>query len=80
MDRMIELSIGTRFYYKGRPCEVVELEDEYDYCKCSKCNMSFNECSVMNCSLKSREDGKSVCFKWVEDEGGKQWLNTHTQI
>ena len=67
MDKMIELPIGTRFYYKGRPCEVVELEDEYDYCKCSKCDMSFNECSVMNCSLKSRKDGKSVCFKWVEE-------------
>ena len=72
MDKMIELPIGTRFYYKGNLCEVVKLEDEYDYEKCSKCDMSFNECSVMNCSKKSREDGKSVCFKWVEDEGGKQ--------
>ena len=68
---MIELAIGTRFYYKGKLCEVVELEHEYDYCKCLKCDISLNECSVMNCSFKSREDGKSVCFKWVEDEGGK---------
>ena len=71
MDKMIDLAIGTRFYYKGKLCEVVELEDEYDYCKCSKCDISLNECGVMNCSKKSREDGKSVCFKWVEDEGGK---------
>ena len=68
MDKIIELPIGTRFYYKGMLCEVVELEDEYDYCKCSKCDMSFNECSVMNCSLKSRKDGKSVCFKWIEEK------------
>lgn len=68
MDKMIELAIGTRFYYKGKLCEVVELEDKYDYCKCSKCDMSFNECSVMNCALKSRKDGKSVCFKLVEEK------------
>ena len=72
MDKMIELVIGTRFYYKGRLCEVVELEYEYDYNKCSKCDMSFTECNVMNCALKSRKDGKSVCFKLVEDEGGKR--------
>ena len=65
--RMIELAIGTRFHYKGKLCEVVELEDKYDYNKCSKCDMSFTECNVMNCALKSRKDGKSVCFKWVEE-------------
>ncbi|MGN1179161.1 MAG: hypothetical protein ACI4SI_08995 [Candidatus Ornithospirochaeta sp.] len=65
---MIDLAIGTRFHYKGKLCEVVELEAEYDYNKCSKCNMSFIECNVMNCASKSREDGKSVCFKWIEDQ------------
>lgn len=65
---MIDLAIGTRFHYKGKLCEVVELEDGYDYNKCSKCNMSLIECNVMNCASKSREDGKSVCFKWVEDQ------------
>ena len=35
MDKMIDLAIGTKFYYKGRLCEVIELEHEYDYCKCS---------------------------------------------
>ena len=69
---MIELAIGTRFHYKGKLCEVVELEHKYDYNKCSKCDMSFTECNVMNCALKSRKDGKSVCFKLVEDEGGKR--------
>ena len=75
--RMIELAIGTRFYYKGKLCEVVELEDEYDYNKCSKCDMSFTECNVMNCSSKSREDGKSVCFKWVKDKESKIMKSTN---
>ncbi len=46
----IELPIGTRFYYKGKLCEVVELEHEYDYNKCSKCDMSF---SSQDCKCRS---------------------------
>ena len=65
MDKMIELSIGTRFYYKGRLCEVVELEDEYD--RCSKCGLFIYDCRMMNCRSTLREDGKNVCFKWIKE-------------
>lgn len=62
---MIELAVGTRFRYKGNIYKVVEVECDYD--RCSKCDMSLNlnECSIMNCASKSREDGKSVCFLWM---------------
>ena len=60
---MNELPIGTRFRYKGNIYKVVEVECDYD--SCSKCDMPLNECSIMNCASKSREDGKSVCFLWM---------------
>ena len=61
---MIDLALGTRFYYKGKLCKVVETEYEY---RCSECALSIDECSVMNCASVAREDGKNICFKWVED-------------
>ena len=61
---MIDLALGTRFYYKGKLCKVVETEYEY---RCSECALSIDECSVMNCASVARKDGKNVCFKWVED-------------
>ena len=64
---MVDLAVGTEFHYKGKLCKVVELEDPYDYYKCSKCDMSLRECNTMACASKSRKDGKSVIFKWVEN-------------
>lgn len=61
---MIDLALGTRFYYNGKLCKVVETE--YDY-MCAECDLSINECSVMNCASGARKDGKNICFKWVED-------------
>ena len=61
---MIDLAVGTRFYYEGKPCKVVETEHDY---KCSECDLSIDKCSVMNCASVARADGKNVCFKWVED-------------
>ena len=58
---MIELAIGTKFYYNGRPYKVVKIEDEYD--KCSECDISHHECSMFNCASASRQDGKNVCFQ-----------------
>ena len=58
---MIELAIGTRFNYIGRPCEVVEENDH-----CSECVMFDSECDVMSCLAFCRKDGKNVSFKWVE--------------
>ena len=64
---MDDLAVGTEFYYKGGLCKVFEVEHEYAYDKCSRCDMSLSECSIMNCASESREDGKDVYFKWIED-------------
>ena len=61
---MIDLAIGTRFYYNGKLCKVVETEHDY---KCSECDLSIDKCSVMNCASVARADGKNICFKWVKD-------------
>ena len=62
---MIELAIGTRFYYKGRLCEVVEIG--YKLGCCFECDISDSKCDIMSCTPISRHDGKNVCFKWVEE-------------
>lgn len=62
---MIELAVGTRFYCEGRLCEVY-ANDDLDHC-CDYCVLPDDVCSVMDCGLASREDGKNVCFKWVEE-------------
>ena len=61
---MIDLAVGTRFYYNGKLCRVVETEHDY---KCSECDLSIDKCSVMNCASVARADGKNICFKWVKD-------------
>lgn len=61
---MIDLAVGTRFYYNGKLCKVVETEHDY---KCAECDLSINECCNMSCGSGAREDGKNVCFKWVKD-------------
>ena len=61
---MIDLALGTRFYYNGKLCKVVETE--YDY-RCSECDLSNDECCNMSCGSGARKDGKNICFKWVED-------------
>lgn len=60
---MIELAVGTRFRYKGNIYKVVETER--DYYRCSECDMSIGDCSMMKCGSIEREDGKYVCFRWM---------------
>ena len=61
---MIELSIGTRFRYKGNIYKVAETK--HNYYRCSECGMmSIGGCSMMKCRPIEREDGKYVCFRWV---------------
>lgn len=64
---MDDLAVGTKFYYKGSLCKVFEVGHEYVYDRCSRCDIYITECSTMNCSSESREDGKNVYFKWIED-------------
>ena len=61
---VIDLAIGTRFYYDGRLCEVVEAEHEC----CQECVLAFKECNIMECTPKLRQDRKDVCFKYVKNE------------
>ena len=58
---MIELAVGTRFRYKGNIYKVVETEHD----RCSECDMSIGDCSMMKCGSIEREDGKYVCFRWM---------------
>ena len=60
---MIELAVGTRFRYKGNIYKVVETE--HDYYRCSECDMSIGDCSMMKCGSIEREDGRYVCFRWM---------------
>ena len=60
---MTELAVGTRFRYKGNIYKVVETE--HDYYRCSECDMSIGDCSMMKCGSIEREDGKYVCFRWM---------------
>ena len=60
---MIELAVDTRFRYKGNIYKVVETE--HDYYRCSECDMSIGDCSMMKCGSIEREDGKYVCFRWM---------------
>ena len=62
---MIDLAIGTRFYYNGKLYKVVEIEHEYE--RCSECDIFHYECSVMDCASELRQDGKEVCFKLIEE-------------
>lgn len=62
---MIELPVGTRFYYYDRLVEVVEGN------KCSSC--MFHEKGNLECSYSiqflccERKDNKSVVFKEVKN-------------
>ena len=60
---MIELAIGTRFYYKGRLCEVVETE--YEHCQGGV--MECSDCVSLICESENRQDNTEICFKLVEE-------------
>lgn len=59
----IELPIGTRFYYKGRLCEVIETPFDH----CSECVMEYSDCVSLVCESEVRQDGKEICMKQVEE-------------
>ena len=59
----IELPIGTRFYYKGRLCEVVETPFDH----CLECVMECSDCVSLVCESEGRQDGKEICLKQVEE-------------
>lgn len=60
---MIELTVGSRFYYKDKLCEVVE-----GGCCLSDCVLkSSNKRNKVKCDSSERHDSADVCFKEVEE-------------
>ena len=63
---MIELPIGTRFYYNGVPCEVTFDRDV----QCSNCLLDIEDpelCKLFACKQERREDKMDVFFEIVEE-------------
>lgn len=60
---MIELIVGSRFYYEDKLCEVVK--DGYCYDGCVFKNS--NKCNKINCESYERHDRNDVCFIEVKE-------------
>lgn len=63
---MVEMTVGSRFWYKDKLCEVVETETDFI---CGKCifNTDVRKCRKSKCYSVDRHDGKSVYFKEVRE-------------
>lgn len=68
---MFEFTVGTRFYYKGKLCEVIERGDYH----CSSC-MFYCESACKNtiCQEDLRRDHNWVLFKEVANGKKKEKL------
>lgn len=62
---MVEMTIGSRFYYNDKLCEVVETEIDYS---CNRCifDADANTCDNTECRASKRHDRKPVYFKEVK--------------
>lgn len=63
---MIELPIGTRFYYNGVLCEVSDRECIH----CTNCvigDEDYKSCKMFVCEKSERKDGMGVFFERVDD-------------
>ena len=63
---MIELAVGTKFYYKGKLCEV---SDEPSCIHCSDCVFTddLDSCRMFACEQAIRQDKVGVFAKRVEE-------------
>lgn len=61
---MVELTVGSRFYYGDKLCEVVEEE-----CNGFNCVLLYDikKCNKAKCNRSERHDKKFVCFKEVKE-------------
>lgn len=62
---MIELPIGTRFYYNSVPCEVSECMHCMATCVFNIAN--YEVCRMFACEKSKRKDGVGVFFEIVEE-------------
>ena len=63
---MIELPIGTRFYYNSVPCEVTFDRDM----QCPNCIFDTDDsdlCKLLACGQEERKDKTEVFFEIVEE-------------
>ena len=63
---MIELPIGTRFYYKGVLCEVSDRECIH-YMNCVFNTEDYELCKMFVCEKSKRKDGVGVFFERVKE-------------
>lgn len=72
MIEMIDLAIGTRFYFDCKLFEVAEaIEEKSSHCEDCFFNKviedEYNLCGKLKCSKYPREDKTFVCFKEVKN-------------
>ena len=70
IEYSLELSIGTRLYYRNRLYEVVESEEDKFHClECVFFKEFFDEpiCQINKCFGFERHDKKRILFKEVTD-------------
>ena len=63
---MVELTVGSRFWYKDKLYEVVKYEDDGPLC--GRC--AFNDelkCRKSKCCVSERHDENAVYFKEVKE-------------
>lgn len=62
---MVELTVGSRFYYKDKLLEVVKYEDDGPLCE--RCVfLGKVKCGKAKCCAFERRDGNAVYFKEIE--------------
>lgn len=63
---MVEMTVGSRFFYDGKLCEVVETKAGF---ACDRCVFDEDRytCDNTECRASKRHDGKYVCFKEVKE-------------
>ena len=64
---MVEMIIGSRFYYKDKLCEVVKDSSNF---KCIRCVIygDRRNCEKAKCFAGNRHDCQSVFFRELEAE------------
>ena len=65
---MIELAVGTKFYHKGKLCEVSDEECIH----CSECMFTddLDSCRMFACEQAIRQDKAGVFAKRVKNSRG----------
>lgn len=63
---MVELTVGSRFWYKDKLLEVVKYEDDGPLCGRCVFDTDIRKCRKAKCCESKRRDGNAVYFKEIE--------------